>query len=572
MKHQYDLKNPTSSARVAPEGIFAVFLVIMICSAMILPARSYAQSEGDKAFEKSTDLPPWFIQPFGIVERRDHPRFGQYCAALGDINEDGYDDIVVSTWYDTSFIFFGGDTLDPHEDGFILGGSAGVAALDLNGDGRKDLVTSLDLLHTPDESGMVRIYIQLAEAPYFREEPDLILTGVRQSRLGVAPPNRSGVQGLDFNGDGYDDLLLRLWDRQDSSGGDILLHMGGPAMDTLVDRTFRSAHKSKGASYLNDLMSGDLNGDGYDDLMIGGYVYDWDRARKNFYWDLYLGNAEARVDPPHRFFDQFNGWSPYQQWSGIMDLNVDGFADIIDKSVHREQGDALVFLSSSNLPMLILPNDSIPNRDPGLWGDIEPYGAYPVGDMNGDGTRDLIIPWSVYMVYGPLYLMYPAGPTSFYLPMGYRGIISTDWWLEVGAYDAGDMNGDGYDDIIMLGKPDGLSEGPHNRFVIFLGAKQMQTTVGATESTAPEELGLQIFPSPVHVGSSELSLHVDGLSVGSISITMFNMLGRAVLQQNIPATTTHLTHQLILPLLPAGIYHLTVRQGHAATTAQIAMF
>ena len=114
-------------------------------------------------------------------------------------------------------------------------------------------------------------------------------------------------------------------------------------------------------------------------------------------------------------------------------------------------------------PEVILPNDSIPNRDPGLWGDIAPWGIYPVGDMNGDGSRDLIIPWAVYMVDGPLYLMYPAG-ASFHKPMGYRGIIPTDWRVDVGAYDAGDMNGDGCDDMVILGTPGPEAEGYSNSY------------------------------------------------------------------------------------------------------------
>ncbi|MFZ1729526.1 MAG: T9SS type A sorting domain-containing protein [Bacteroidota bacterium] len=573
MKKRRYCKTITSCARGAPGVGFIALILFMICAGPVADTPLHAQNESDAAFEKITDLPPWFIQPFGIVQHRDHPRFGQYSSALGDVNGDGYDDIAVSTGYDTTFLFFGGDTLDPHEDGFILGGSAGVAALDLNGDGRKDLITSMDPLHTPDESGMVRIYIQLAETPYFREKPDLVLTGVKKSRLGVAPPNRCGVGGLDYNGDGYDDLLIRFIDRQDSSGGRNLLYLGGLVIDTIVDREFRSSRSSRDASYCSDYMCGDLNGDGFEDVMIGGRVYDWNRARYNFYWDLYLGNAEAKVTTPYRFFDQFNGWSPYQQWSGILDVNADGYADIIDKSVHREQGDALVFLSSSTLPPLLMPNDSIPNRDPGLWGDAEPYGAYPVGDMNGDGTRDLIIPWSVYMVYGPLYLMYPSGATSFYRPMGYRGILATDWSLEVGTYDAGDMNGDGYDDIVMLGKPFEQSEGYHNRFVIFLGAKQMQTSVGEAESSAPEKLDLQVFPNPLPIGCTDLSLSMGGLSTGStLSITIFDALGRAQVQQDLVPSAPTLSHQISLPSLPAGIYHLTVRQGRSVTTVPITMY
>ncbi|MFZ1729187.1 MAG: T9SS type A sorting domain-containing protein [Bacteroidota bacterium] len=564
------MKKPLQRVRGAPRVFFGMLFVFVIGSVGFFPASMHAQNEGDKAFEKSTELPPWFIQPFGIVEHKDHPGFAQYSAALGDVNGDGYDDLAITTSYDTTFLFFGGDTLDPHEDGFVLGGSGGVAALDLNGDGRRDLVTSMQFRNTPNETGIVRIYFQLDSPPYFSDEPDLVLTGLPGTRLG-APSLRSGVKGLDYNGDGFADLSVAYVERRDSSVGCIQLYLGSTSMDTSADRVFRPSRSSKYSTYGNDYISGDINGDGYDDIMIGGVVYDWSVGRYNQYWDLYLGNMASDVSTPHRFFDDIYGWSPSHPglgMSGISDVNADGYADIIDDRVHRVQGDALLFLGSDPLPDPILPSDSIPNRDPGLWGDIAPWGIYPVGDMNGDGTRDLIIPWAVYMVDGPLYLMYPAG-TSFHKPMGYRGIIPTDWRVDVGAFDAGDMNGDGCDDMVILGTPGPEAEGYGNRFVIFLGAKQMQTSVIEADPIAPDGIQLQVYPNPVQIGISRVSLRLEGLTTGAVSLALYDALGRVHLRTSIDATASSMDFGLPLPELRTGIYHLRIQQGERNLTSNI---
>ncbi len=559
-----------SIRRSIARWVFWARMLAMALLVLVSVSTTFAQDAGNRSFDQLMELPPWFIQPFGIVERQDHPLFGQFCAALGDVNGDGYDDVAVSTFKDTTFIFFGGDTLDPMEDGFVLGGSGGVVALDLNGDGRRDLVTTVHIDNTvPEERGLVRVYFQLSAFPHFHPTPDLMFGGVPRSRLRVVHPKRSGDGSFDYNGDGYPDLVLAIASREDSTGSKNLLHLGGSTMDTLVDGVFRSSRPGPQSSYASDFLSGDLDGDGFDDFMVGGAVYIG--GKPLYYWDLYKGNRDANTATPHYTFMDDVNWCPKHSTGGgpsaIMDLNVDGYADIIDKAVHRIPGDALCFLSGPVFPNPILPNDSIPNRDPGPWGDAAPIGVYPVGDMNGDGTRDLIIAWSVYMVQGPLYLMYPAGSPSFHKPMGYRGILSLDWHVEVGAYDAGDINNDGYDDIVMLGQPTKISDVRNNRFVVFLGAKQMQTGVAHPAMRHPHTLRMQTSPNPLARGSGALALQLEGLTSGELTITVMDMLGRELRKEALQTPSGVFTHNILLSGLPSGVYFVTARQDRASATS-----
>lgn len=573
MHYPHALNYPRSSIHGVSWMHLTLLMGLVLGISTTIPRQLPAQNLDGDVFAQRDNLPPWFIKPFGIVEHKDHPGFAQYSAALGDVNGDGYGDLAISSSADTTFLFFGGDTLDPNEDGFVFGGSAGIAALDLNGDGRRDLVTTIEFRNTPEETGIVRIHFQLDRAPYFSQTPDLLITGLPGSRLGATAPNRNGLQGLDFNGDGYMDLTLINATKLDSSVGTIRLYLGGPSMDTIVDREFRPRRSGRNSAFGTDRLTGDFNGDGYDDLMIGGRVYDWERSELNLYYDLFLGNVDADVSQAHRFFDWLNGWSPDHGFSGAMDVNADGYADIIDKWTHRIPGDALVFLGRDRLPDPILPTDSIPNRDPGMFGDIAPSGIYPVGDMNGDGTRDLIIAWAVYLVDGPLYLMYPSGPSSFRKPMGYRGIIPSDWFVSIGAFDAGDMNGDGCDDMVLLGKAAGFSEGKANRFVVFLGAKQMQTSIDETNAVLPGSIGIEVYPNPATAPLSQLSVRLSDLDAAEmITLSLHDALGRRLVNHTVDASSSRMNINLPVPSPAAGMYHIRVLQGQRQSIQSFTLF
>ncbi len=199
--------------------------------------------------------------------------------------------------------------------------------------------------------------------------------------------------------------------------------------------------------------AGDVNGDGYDDVVVGAHLYDGDLANEGKAF-LYLGSA-AGLSPTFSWTaegDQENAWFG---WSvgGAGDVNGDGYDDVIvgsymyDNGSTNEGGAFLYYGSAAGL-----------NAAHG-WsaeGD-QPYAQFgysvgSAGDVNGDGYDDVIVGARLYDDgqgdEGRAFVYYGSA----------SGLGGIGWWAEsdqdgaelgcaVGT--AGDVNGDGYDDVAI---------------------------------------------------------------------------------------------------------------------------
>jgi hypothetical protein len=158
---------------------------------------------GGPGFDTLPDLQ--IDRPGGFVEGRND--FGSVLEALGDANGDGYDDFYasagVSSYDSLGFIYFGGPGIDDVPDVIIATrDSRARAAGDVNHDGYADLIVSY-----PTEwssIGHVAIYLGGADVDSI---PDVYLD-VRDT------PSYHHYYGLDcsgigdFNGDGIDDFAF----------------------------------------------------------------------------------------------------------------------------------------------------------------------------------------------------------------------------------------------------------------------------------------------------------------------------------------------------------------------------
>src|SRR5439155_894295 len=141
--------------------------------------------------------------------------FGAYGTALVDVNGDGYADVVAGNIYGNSkgqvFVYFGGPAMDAIPDLVLSGtftgelfGFAISSAGDLNGDGYEDLVLTG---HVADSTGVIstRAYLYFGgPVTTANPTPNLILVGDPSGHQF----GRTILGGRDLNGDGKPDLLI----------------------------------------------------------------------------------------------------------------------------------------------------------------------------------------------------------------------------------------------------------------------------------------------------------------------------------------------------------------------------
>ncbi|MCB0729347.1 MAG: FG-GAP repeat protein, partial [Ignavibacteriae bacterium] len=179
--------------------------------------------------------------------------------------------------------------------------------------------------------------------------------------------------------------------------------------------------------------AGDVNGDGYSDIIIGAPGANSNKG----YAVSYLGSASGlqttanwyKVSPAVNPGDHKFGYCV----STAGDVNGDGYSDVILGApfAGSESGYAYVFHGSST-GLLINPNWTYSFNSPGQRFGIS---VATTGDVNGDGYSDIIVGSKNYF----------GNPAAFFLkgsPTGISGNVVQLYGIYVST--AGDVNGDGY--------------------------------------------------------------------------------------------------------------------------------
>ncbi|HOJ04475.1 MAG TPA: FG-GAP and VCBS repeat-containing protein [Bacteroidota bacterium] len=533
-------------------GVYRVGVLMLF---VLCCERGNAQWLTSKALDYN---PPYRMTVLSAIEPKDKPGFGQWSAVVKDINGDGVDELAISSLNDTTFIFLGGDPTDKQHDHAVVGGAEGIAAGDFNGDGRTDIATCMGIKRVSDFEGRgtVRIYLHRGGATPYGPEPDRVIVGDVGNQTGWSRSFlHSGAITADVNGDGIADLLYTSRARRDQwTEGRLNLLLGGAEVTTREPYAFVSHPRGKYPKFGEQYLSGDFDGDGCDDLLIYGSDVNAAGTVRTYELNLYFGNRAGEFDKPDIVIRDDSTWVPDGQCSAVADVNGDGCADLVAGTT-VEWGAVHVFLSSPGIreDRRIWDNDSIPNKYP--YVNIAIRFVAALGDVNGDGTDDFSLAWGMTVIQqATVYHVHPSGSDHDWREAtGFIGLRPDMDGLSEGIFPAGDINADGYDDMVIMGRPTLLEHVTNRRAWILGGTKRLGTGVEGVE--LPESMELRVHPQPVRGGGAML-VEVPGVGRARAVFTLYDMLGRAVHTRTLDLLPGPGALPLDVPRLPSGPYLL----------------
>ncbi len=298
-------------------------------------------------------------------------RFRVIAANIGDINGDGFDDVAdFQCIPDRTEIMLGGDDIDDSADYVIPGTFSWLPrAVDLDNDGSLELALSID--------------INGAYVNIFQVGPN----GVDTVPKYVIPDTSRDFGGNlatgDFSGDGYPDLAVAAYFNRDSSF--VKFYWGGPDFDTIPDFEIWRKAELFGSTLVP---LGDFNGDGYEDIFIDGGVADgWSIPCGIFFGGPGIDNTLDIVTDRFTYGGYLNSTSA----AVAGDVNHDGYPDLII-GVDFYTGslyEAKIFLGgpeADSIPDVYLANGLIPGYQIN-FGHV----VAGVRDFNGDGIDDFAV-------------------------------------------------------------------------------------------------------------------------------------------------------------------------------------
>jgi hypothetical protein len=331
--------------------------------------------------------------------------FGWSVATAGDVNGDGYDDVIVGSPYHDNgqysvgevFVFLGSAsglgttpawTVQGDQASEWFGISVATAG-DVNGDGFDDVIVGAPYFTLGAfEEGRAFVYLGSASGL------TTTLAWTIDGRQPAAHLGFSVATAGDVNGDGFDEVVVGAphYDNGQDNEGRALLFMGSPAgPGTTPAWTAESNHMDADLG-LSVASAGDVNGDGFGDVIVGAPQYDngQDNEGRAF---AFLGSASGLGTAPAWAAESNQGGANFG-WSVATagDMNGDGFGDVIVGAPQydngqADEGRAFVYLGSASG----LGTGPARGAEADRTGANTGYSVATAGDLNNDGLDEVII-------------------------------------------------------------------------------------------------------------------------------------------------------------------------------------
>jgi hypothetical protein len=402
-------------------------------------------------------------------------QFGYSVASAGDVNGDGFSDVIVGAYlFDNgqtdegrAYVYHGSATglsttpswtAESNQAGARFGWSVSSAG-DVNGDGFSDVIVGAPDFDSPElNEGRVFVYHGSA-------------TGLSTTPSWTAESNQAGAQfgwsvssAGDVNGDGFSDVIVGApeFDSPEANEGRVFVYHGS-ATGLSTTPSWTAESNQVGARFGWSVSSaGDVNGDGFSDVIVGAPEFGSPGAPEFGSPELgegrvfvYHGSATGLSTTPSWTAESNQvgarfGWSV----SSAGDVNGDGFSDVIvgaDGFSNGEafEGAAFVYHGSATGLSTSANWTAESNQGNARFG----FSVSSAGDVNGDGFSDVIVG-----AYGFENDQFGEGAVFIYHGSA-TGLSTSANWTAVGnqafagfgwsVSSAGDVNGDGFSDVIV---------------------------------------------------------------------------------------------------------------------------
>lgn len=349
------------------------------------------------------------LDPLSVTTINGVSGFG-YSVVLADIDGDGYADAVISNTAANFAVFLslgsnGVLSTTPLTPTTVGTGILNLSAGDINGDGFSDIVVG-----SPYDGGNVgNVYVFTSNA--------VIGQGVsyvqQLSNPGLAGSTQFYGYSLalgDINGDQKSDVMVGAVGS--SQNGAFFVHLSQGNSFAAQSQVFPGAVSN--TWYANSAATADINRDGLADLVLGAYQESGSAGRTY----LYLSNSGILTNTINSPVSGFTGsQSATSVASG--DINGDGYSDILNggyayTNTFAAQGCAQTFLYDNNIsgfnPTYL--NFLTQPVNQGNMGNV-----ISIGDINGDGFSDFLVgaPNSIGggAYVGKVYLYFSEGAAGY---------------------------------------------------------------------------------------------------------------------------------------------------------------
>lgn len=386
---------------------------------------------------------------------------------------------------------------------------ASLAVADLNGDGKLDLVVGAPVAQNgnTEESGGVYAFVNNTTFRTDAGNGEVLLSKLT---TGATPGFfQELATGGDDNGHNYAAQIVGLRRFDGATGSEIavsnpgdgkveILRGDGTAVTAIINLPTGAPALAEAANSISLASIGDVNGDGYSDLLLSTPYSDLGATNAGKSYVIFgantlpttidvtsLGSRGFALNHTATANERFG-----QSITGLGDFNGDGVADFAvgtpgadtnGGSAGNNQGQVTVYFGDSN----ITTSHSLSAFTINGVGNLANIGDMisNAGDFNGDGKNDLLVRSStedsgrggLYMVYGSAGLATDAvNLGDFGTNPDHQGFRihwnATDSSIKVGDTfgRAGDFNGDGYDDVYVdVSKDMGGGAFQHTLYILY---------------------------------------------------------------------------------------------------------